>query len=165
MGTSVVSRKEHHATGLLTERNGVALRAAVAIDCSFAARCSFKRSASHLARSIPRGGIATIKPGHVLRNGRRNSEIVCDGQQSSASALQRELQGRMPTCEGLGVIYTDLQHLDPMAVRCETCEGRCFTDAVLGLTPLALSFNEHRQQRAPQNRYLRSRFHRPFRAS
>jgi excinuclease UvrABC ATPase subunit len=42
-------------------------------------------------------------------------------------------QGACPACQGLGVIYTDLQHLDPVAVRCETCEGRCFTDEVLAL--------------------------------
>lgn len=43
-------------------------------------------------------------------------------------------KGACPACEGLGVTFTDLQHLDPVAVRCETCEGRCFTDAVLALT-------------------------------
>jgi excinuclease UvrABC ATPase subunit len=42
-------------------------------------------------------------------------------------------KGACTACEGLGVIYTDLQHLDPVAVPCETCEGRCFTDEVLAL--------------------------------
>jgi excinuclease UvrABC ATPase subunit len=42
-------------------------------------------------------------------------------------------KGACPACEGLGVIYTDLQHLDPVAVRCEACEGRCFTGEVLAL--------------------------------
>lgn len=42
-------------------------------------------------------------------------------------------KGACPACEGLGVIYTDLQHLDPVAVHCEACEGRCFTDEVLAL--------------------------------
>jgi excinuclease UvrABC ATPase subunit len=51
-------------------------------------------------------------------------------------------KGACPACEGLGVIYTDLQHLDPVAVRCETCEGRCFTDAVLALTLRGKSVNE-----------------------
>jgi excinuclease UvrABC ATPase subunit len=40
-------------------------------------------------------------------------------------------KGACPACGGLGVIYTDLQHLDPVAIRCEACEGRCFTDEVL----------------------------------
>jgi excinuclease UvrABC ATPase subunit len=51
-------------------------------------------------------------------------------------------KGACPACEGLGVIYTDLQHLDPVAVRCETCEGRCFTDAVLALTLRGRTINE-----------------------
>jgi excinuclease UvrABC ATPase subunit len=51
-------------------------------------------------------------------------------------------RGACPACEGLGVIYTDLQHLDPVAVRCETCEGRCFTDAVLALTLRGKNINE-----------------------
>jgi len=51
-------------------------------------------------------------------------------------------KGACPACEGLGVIYTDLQHLDPVAVRCETCEGRCFTDAVLALKLRGKNINE-----------------------
>jgi excinuclease UvrABC ATPase subunit len=42
----------------------------------------------------------------------------------------------------LGVIYTDLQHLDPVAVRCESCEGRCFTDDVLALKLRWKNINE-----------------------
>ena len=30
-------------------------------------------------------------------------------------------KGACPACEGLGVIYTDLQHMDPVATRCEAC--------------------------------------------
>ena len=51
-------------------------------------------------------------------------------------------KGACPACEGLGVIYTDLQHLDPVAVRCETCEGRCFTNEVLALTLRGKNINE-----------------------
>ena len=51
-------------------------------------------------------------------------------------------RGACPACEGLGVIYTDLQHLDPVAVRCEACEGRCFTDAVLSLTLRGKNIND-----------------------
>jgi excinuclease UvrABC ATPase subunit len=51
-------------------------------------------------------------------------------------------KGACPACEGLGVIYTDLQHLDPVAVRCEACEGRCFTDAVLALTLRGKNINQ-----------------------
>jgi excinuclease UvrABC ATPase subunit len=51
-------------------------------------------------------------------------------------------KGACPACEGLGVVYTDLQHLDPVAVRCEACEGRCFTAAVLALTLREKNINE-----------------------
>ena len=51
-------------------------------------------------------------------------------------------KGACPACEGLGVIYTDLQHLDPVAVRCGACEGRCFTDAVLALKLRGKNINE-----------------------
>jgi len=51
-------------------------------------------------------------------------------------------KGACPACEGLGVIFTDLQHLDPVAVRCETCEGRCFTTAVLALTLRGRNIND-----------------------
>jgi excinuclease UvrABC ATPase subunit len=51
-------------------------------------------------------------------------------------------KGACPACEGLGVIFTDLQHLDPVAVRCETCEGRCFTTAVLALTLRGKNIND-----------------------
>jgi excinuclease UvrABC ATPase subunit len=33
-------------------------------------------------------------------------------------------KGACPDCNGLGVIYTDLAHLDPMVTTCETCDGR-----------------------------------------
>jgi excinuclease UvrABC ATPase subunit len=51
-------------------------------------------------------------------------------------------KGACPACEGLGVIYTDLQHMDPVATRCEACEGRCFTDDVLALKLRGQSIND-----------------------
>jgi excinuclease UvrABC ATPase subunit len=51
-------------------------------------------------------------------------------------------KGACPACEGMGVIYTDLQHLDPVALRCEACEGRCFTDEVLALKLRGKNVNE-----------------------
>jgi excinuclease UvrABC ATPase subunit len=41
-------------------------------------------------------------------------------------------KGACPHCQGLGVVYTDLAHMDTVAVTCEVCEGRRFTDEVLG---------------------------------
>jgi excinuclease UvrABC ATPase subunit len=40
--------------------------------------------------------------------------------------------GACPACAGLGVIYTDLAFMAGVASVCEVCEGRRFTDEVLG---------------------------------
>jgi excinuclease UvrABC ATPase subunit len=51
-------------------------------------------------------------------------------------------KGACPSCEGLGVIYTDLQHMEPVATRCEACDGRCFTDEVLALELRGKNIND-----------------------
>ncbi len=51
-------------------------------------------------------------------------------------------KGACPACEGLGVIYTDLQHMDPVATRCEACDGRCFTEEVLALELRGKNIND-----------------------
>jgi excinuclease UvrABC ATPase subunit len=51
-------------------------------------------------------------------------------------------KGACPACEGLGVIYTDLQHMDPVATRCEACEGRSFNDEVLALKLRGKNIND-----------------------
>lgn len=51
-------------------------------------------------------------------------------------------KGACPACEGLGVIYTDLQHMDPVATRCEACDGRCFTGEVLALKLRGKNIND-----------------------
>ncbi len=43
-------------------------------------------------------------------------------------------EGACPQCKGLGLIYTDLAHMDTVATVCEACEGRRFTDEVLRYT-------------------------------
>ena len=48
-----------------------------------------------------------------------------------ASLFSANSKGACPDCSGLGVTYTDLAHLDPMATICETCNGRRFTAEVL----------------------------------
>ena len=42
-------------------------------------------------------------------------------------------EGACPTCNGLGVIYTDLAFLDQIATPCESCEGTRYVDEVLEL--------------------------------
>ncbi len=52
----------------------------------------------------------------------------------NASLFSANSKGACPECRGLGVVYTELAHLDPVATPCEACEGRRFTDEVLGFT-------------------------------
>jgi excinuclease UvrABC ATPase subunit len=59
-----------------------------------------------------------------------------------AALFSANSKGACPACEGLGAIYTDLQHLDPVAIRCETCEGKCFTEEVLALKLRGKNINE-----------------------
>ncbi|MFF5476270.1 ATP-binding cassette domain-containing protein [Streptomyces sp. NPDC012935] len=42
--------------------------------------------------------------------------------------------GACSTCEGRGIIYTDLAFMDPVTTTCHDCEGRRFKDEVLRLT-------------------------------
>ncbi|HEV7275298.1 MAG TPA: excinuclease ABC subunit UvrA [Devosiaceae bacterium] len=51
----------------------------------------------------------------------------------NAALFSANSKGACPDCNGLGVIYTDLAHLDPVASECETCQGKRFTDEVLQL--------------------------------
>ena len=48
-----------------------------------------------------------------------------------AALFSANSKGACPDCNGLGVIYTDLAHLDPMITTCETCEGKRFAAEVL----------------------------------
>jgi excinuclease UvrABC ATPase subunit len=48
-----------------------------------------------------------------------------------AALFSANSKGACPDCNGLGVIYTDLAHLDPMVTGCETCEGKRFQAEVL----------------------------------
>ncbi|MGI5429940.1 ATP-binding cassette domain-containing protein [Streptomyces sp. CA-179760] len=42
--------------------------------------------------------------------------------------------GACGTCEGRGILYTDLAFMDPVTTTCHDCEGRRFRDEVLRLT-------------------------------
>jgi excinuclease UvrABC ATPase subunit len=48
-----------------------------------------------------------------------------------AALFSANSKGACPDCNGLGVIFTDLAHLDPMVTICETCEGKRFLPEVL----------------------------------
>ncbi len=48
-----------------------------------------------------------------------------------AALFSANSKGACPDCNGLGVVYTDLGHLDPMVTVCETCHGKRFQAEVL----------------------------------
>ena len=80
----------------------------------------------NLARGSRRSNTATYTG--ILDNVRK---AFAKANGVDAALFSANSKGACPDCNGLGVIYTDLAHLDPMVTVCETCEGRRFTAEVL----------------------------------
>jgi len=79
-----------------------------------------------LARGSRRSNTATYTG--ILDNVRK---AFAKANGVEASLFSANSKGACPDCNGLGVIYTDLAHLDPMVTMCETCEGKRFLPEVL----------------------------------
>ncbi|MGW0472818.1 ATP-binding cassette domain-containing protein [Streptomyces coeruleorubidus] len=58
--------------------------------------------------------------------------------------------GACGTCEGRGIIYTDLAFMDPVTTTCHDCEGRRFKEEVLRLTVKGSSVADVLQMTAEQ---------------
>ncbi len=80
----------------------------------------------NLARGSRRSNTATYTG--ILDNVRK---AFAKANGVDASLFSANSKGACADCSGLGVIYTDLAHLDPMVTICETCEGRRFLPEVL----------------------------------
>lgn len=80
----------------------------------------------NLARGSRRSNTATYTG---LLDGVRKAFAKANGVE--ASLFSANSKGACPDCNGLGVIFTDLAHLDPMVTTCETCEGKRFLPGVL----------------------------------
>ncbi len=80
----------------------------------------------NLARGSRRSNTATYTG--ILDNVRK---AFAKATGEDAALFSANSKGACPDCNGLGVIYTDLAHLDPMVAICETCNGKRFTDDVL----------------------------------
>jgi excinuclease UvrABC ATPase subunit len=80
----------------------------------------------NLARGSSRSNTATYTG---ILDSVRKAFAKATGEE--ASLFSANSKGACPDCKGLGVIYTDLAHMDPMATVCETCQGKRFTDQVL----------------------------------
>jgi excinuclease UvrABC ATPase subunit len=79
-----------------------------------------------LARGSRRSNTATYTG--ILDNVRK---AFAKSNGVDAALFSANSKGACPDCNGLGVIFTDLAHLDPMVTECETCEGKRFTGEVL----------------------------------
>ena len=80
----------------------------------------------NLARGSRRSNTATYTG--ILDNVRK---AFAKANAVDAGLFSANSKGACPDCNGLGVIYTDLAHLDPMVTICETCEGKRFLPEVL----------------------------------
>ncbi|MHA6300039.1 ATP-binding cassette domain-containing protein [Devosia sp. CAU 1758] len=80
----------------------------------------------NLARGSRRSNTATYTG---LLDGVRKAFAKANGVE--AALFSANSKGACPDCNGLGVIFTDLAHLDPMVTTCETCEGKRFLPEVL----------------------------------
>jgi excinuclease UvrABC ATPase subunit len=80
----------------------------------------------NLARGSRRSNTATYTG--ILDNVRK---AFAKANGVDAALFSANSKGACSDCNGLGVIYTDLGHLDPMATVCETCEGKRFLPEVL----------------------------------
>ncbi|GHG85482.1 ATP-binding cassette domain-containing protein [Streptomyces lanatus] len=61
-------------------------------------------------------------------------KIFARGTGAEPGLFSFNSSGACGTCEGRGIIYTDLAFMDPVTTTCHNCEGRRFKDEVLRLT-------------------------------
>jgi excinuclease UvrABC ATPase subunit len=93
--------------------------------------------------SIPAGaGVVSVDQG-AIRGSRRSNPATYTGlldpiRKAFAKAngvkpalFSANSEGACPTCNGAGVIYTDLGFMDTVATTCEECEGKRFQASVL----------------------------------
>ena len=99
--------------------------------------------------SLVHGYLRAVEPDAVLidqrlgRGSRRSNPATYTGMLDpirkafaaangvTAALFSANSKGACPDCAGLGVVYMDLAHLDPVVSTCEACEGRRFTSEVL----------------------------------
>ncbi|HEY3486281.1 MAG TPA: ATP-binding cassette domain-containing protein [Ilumatobacteraceae bacterium] len=98
---------------------------------------------SSLVQSIPAGeGVVSIDQGAIRGSRRSNpatyTKLLDPIRKAFAKAngvkpalFSANSEGACPTCNGAGVIYTDLAMMAGVATPCEECEGKRFQAAVL----------------------------------
>src|ERR671920_2156977 len=93
----------------------------------------------------PREGVVVVDQG-AIRGSRRSNPATYTGllepiRKAFAKAngvkpalFSANSEGACPTCNGAGVIYTELGFMETVSTPCEECEGRRFDASVLGYT-------------------------------
>ncbi len=117
-------------TGVLTAVTGVAGSGKSTLVAGVHRRASGRRGRRpvghrHLGRSTPAtylGIMDTVRKLFARETG------------AEAGLFSFNSDGACETCQGRGIIYTDLAFMDPVTTTCEACEGRRFKDEVLRLT-------------------------------
>ena len=114
--------------GVLTAVSGVAGsgKSSLIVGCLPLAYPEIVIIDQNLARGSRRSNTATYTG--ILDNVRK---AFAKANGVDAALFSANSKGACPDCNGLGVVYTDLGHLDPMATICETCDGRRFLPEVL----------------------------------
>ena len=59
-------------------------------------------------------------------------KLFAKANRVSASLFSANSKGACPNCQGLGMLYTDLAFMETLKSVCEVCQGRRFSDDVLG---------------------------------
>ncbi|MFF8918666.1 excinuclease ABC subunit UvrA [Streptomyces sp. NPDC015032] len=95
-----------------------------------------------LPRQVGAGGVVSVDQG-AIRGSRRSNPATYTGlldpiRRAFAKAngvkpalFSANSEGACPTCNGVGVIYTDLAVMAAVATTCEECEGKRFQASVL----------------------------------
>jgi len=93
---------------------------------------------------LPRHDGVTVVDQSAIKGSRRSNPAtytgLADGIRTAfakANGVKPALfsansEGACPTCKGLGVVYVDLGFIAGLPTTCEDCDGRRFTDEVLG---------------------------------
>ena len=114
--------------GVLTAVSGVAGsgKSSLIVECLPKAYPETIVIDQNLARGSRRSNTATYTG--ILDNVRK---AFAKANSVDAALFSANSKGACPDCNGLGVTYTDLGHMDPMVTICETCEGKRFLPEVL----------------------------------
>jgi len=94
--------------------------------------------------SLPRSADVIVVDQSAIRGSRRSNPATYTGLLDpirtafakangvKSSLFSANSEGACPNCKGIGLVYTDLAMMAGVASVCEVCEGKRFTDEVLG---------------------------------